>query len=156
MLTSVICSSTCVPQLASTSRISNCFLDRTNPTGLFVSRLTKTTMYCPWLSRRFHLCLVVSIDTNLFWFFFYWCVLPLTKLLHLSVHYSEQRCGHCYSLLAWLFLILVGWYIYIFYLQNLSPHKGFGASFTFKLSTVDFQSNLTVTDRQVFNNHDLM
>jgi len=48
MLTSVICSSTCVPQLASTSRISNCFLDRTNPTGLFVSRLTKTTMYCPW------------------------------------------------------------------------------------------------------------
>jgi len=118
MLTSVICSSTCV-QLASTSRISNCFLDRTNPTGLFVSRLTKTTMYCPDL-LRFHLCLVVSIDTNLFWFFFYWCVLPLTKLLHLSVHYSEQRCGHC-SLLAWLFLILVGWYIYIFYLQNLSP-----------------------------------
>jgi len=66
MLTSVICSSTCVPQLASTSRISNCFLDRTNPTGLFVSIQDDDVLSLTF--SWFHLCLVVSIDTIYFFF----------------------------------------------------------------------------------------
>jgi len=146
MLT-LICSSTCVPSWQAL---------RVYLTVSWIAQILLVYLYPGWprrrcivltFSRRFHLCLVVSIDTNLFWFFLLMCfTIDQTSSSVSSLFWATLWT---LLLLAWLFLILVGWYIYIFYLQNLSPHKGFGASFTFKLSTVDFQSNLTVTDRQV-------
>jgi len=155
MLTSVICSSTCVPQLASTSRLTVSWIAQILLVYLYPGWPRRRCIVLDLFSRRFHLCLVVSIDTNLFWFFLLMCF---------TIDQTSSSVSSLFWATLWTLLLLTcltisnpSRLVYLHLLSTKSKSSLKGLVQVLHLNCLRLTFNLTwrlLIGRSLPNNHD--